>query len=216
MQCAAKSKRTQKRCRRSAMIGKQVCMIHGGKSLAGIASPRLGPGIYSEYLPVRLRERYNQAEKDSPRLQLNAEINLIDARLIDVLGRVDTGESGASWKAARDAYRGLQSAIRKQDEEGTRRALAKLRTILDEGWQDYQAWDEVRSLVEQRKRLVESERKRMVEMGQMITASQAMVLVTRLTDIIATHVTDPKQRITIANELVRLVSVDAGWQPVTD
>ena len=69
------------------------CSKHGGKSLAGIASPRFTSGRSSVVLPTRLAARYHEAHADPQLLAIWDDVALVDARIADVLGRVDSGES---------------------------------------------------------------------------------------------------------------------------
>jgi hypothetical protein len=91
--------------------------------------------------------------------------------------------------------------------------LAWLLALIEVGTQDYAAWNDVRSLLQERCKLVESERKRYVEMGQMITADRAMVLLAQITDIIRRNVVDKQALAAISSDLGRLVSVGADTEP---
>jgi hypothetical protein len=65
-------------------------------------------------------------------------------------------------------------------------------------------------LLEQRRRLVESEHKRLIAMEQMITAEQAMLLVTRLVGIVNDRISDNGIRAAIAADLRALVTANPG------
>lgn len=205
-QCSARSKRTGEQCKAPAMQGKSVCHIHGGKSPGGIASPSLVTGRYSKYLPLRLHERYAEALADGHLIALREEISLLDSRLADVLSRVDTGESGEMWKTVQ----GLMRDVDKAKDEDRQDALADLRFAITAGCQDWAAWEEVRSLIEQRRKLAETERKRLVDEQQMIQVDQAVLLIGRVAAIIRQHVTDPLTLATIADELRKLVNRQSG------
>ena len=205
--CTANAKQSGERCRRRATPGKEVCVIHGSRTPAGIASPHTIHGRYSTALPGRLLERYRVALADEVLLEQRDEVAVLEARLVDVLGRVESGESGAVWiRLGKQlaAYR----AARRSGESGTAAAaLAELEDLVDRGLADYAAWSEIRSLIEQRRRLVESERKRLVELQQMITTEQAMTLLAAVADTVRTHVTDRDALAAISADLGRLVAV---------
>lgn len=188
MQCQAKAKSTGKQCNRSAVNGKRVCTVHGGLTPGGIASPHFKDGRYSKSLPVRLADKYKAALKDPQLLELKNEIALTDARLKDLLSRVDTGESGALWLAVGKAWKEYQRTQR-----GTADSIkieSHLNQLIESAMQDYMAWREIQEVLEQRRRLVESERKRLVEMQQYITSQQAMTLVAAMIGIIKDNVRD--------------------------
>jgi len=208
MQCTARSKRTGERCRAQAVAGRTVCYHHGGRSPAGPASPSFKHGRYSRFLPARLQERYQEAVADGELLALREDIALLDARLAEVLGRVDSGESSRVWQELQRAYAELRAA--RGSPERMAAALTELGQLIESGLADYAAWDDVRSLLDQRRRLVESERRRLVEMQQMLTAEQAMTLLAAVTDTVRRHVTDRHALAAIAADLSRIVANTAG------
>jgi hypothetical protein len=187
------------------------CRMHGGTSLAGVASPTLTTGRYSKYLPERLLERYQDAAQDADLLAMRQELALLDARLADVLQRVDTGESGALWKNVQDAFRDFE---RERNSEREFVAWKRLASTIQDGMADYAAWQEVGRLIDQRQRLAESERKRLVDMRQMITAERAMVLLAAITDTIRRHVSDRSTLAAISADLARLAAVESGPAPL--
>lgn len=206
-QCTAKSKQSGKQCKRGAVPGGTKCHIHGGKSLAGIASPQLKTGRYSKHLPARLMARYQEAQSDTALLALRDEVALVDTRLAELLGRVDTGESAQRWHEAQTALEEMRKARIKPDAQAFSAAMADLERALITG-NDYDLWGEVTALLDLRKRLVESERKRLVEMQQMITSERAMVLLTTVVDIIRTHVSDRNTLAAISAEFRKLAVVE--------
>lgn len=203
--CGAKT-RSGELCKNPPVSGAKRCRMHGGKSLAGIASPSLKTGRYSKYLPDRLMERYQSALTDGDLLAMSEEIALVDARLADLLARVDTGESGAAWSGIAEAAGEIRKAMRTGDNIKTYAALMELELLVEQGAGDYAAWGELQSLIQQRRALVESERKRLVEMQQTMTVNQAMTLVTALLESVRTHVTDRDALSAISTDISLLLS----------
>lgn len=179
--------------------------MHGGTTPRGLASPLLKHGRYSKHLPTRLAGRYEEALRDTELLALREDISLLDARLGDVLARVDTGESGWLWSRLKEQATDLRAARRAQDTVAAAAALNDLLSLVDAGHQDYAAWSDVRSLLDQRRRLVESERKRLVEMQQTLTVERAMLLVGAVAGIVKAHVTDRAQLAAISADLGALL-----------
>jgi hypothetical protein len=194
MKCAAKT-RAGTPCQQIAgwgtdHVGNGRCKLHGGKSLGGIASATFQNGRYSKYLPGRVIVRYKLGISDDQLLVLADEIALIDARLADLLSRVDSGENGALWANLITAWRELKSAVRTGNREEQTEHAATIDIIINQAKTDYQAWGEIHALIDQRRRMVESERKRLVEIQQMITAKEAMTLIAAIQGIVLEHVTD--------------------------
>lgn len=206
MECGAKRKNGAA-CKARAMPNGR-CRIHGGKSLAGIASPTFKDGRYSRFLPARLGPRYQEARSDGELLALREDIALTDARLADLLSRVDTGESGAIWAALNAARLELIACKLGGDLKGQMSALNLIMELISQGHTDYRAWGEVAAVLDQRRRLVESERKRLVEMQQMISSERMMVLLGAVVGVIQEHVTERGTLAAITMGIQRLITVD--------
>jgi hypothetical protein len=209
MKCGAKNRQGTP-CQRWALAGRTRCRLHGGKSLAGPGCPQYRNGRYSHYLPERLRERYEQAEQDAELLSLKSEIALTDARLFDLLSRVDTGESGQRWAGFTKAYEEFQTSRRARDVPKMNVALAKIERDLAQATDDRAAWAEIGALVEQRRRLAESEHKRMVSLQQLLSIEEAMALMHRVVDVVTRHVTDRQALSAIVVEIRALAERSNG------
>jgi len=68
------------------------------------------------------------------------------------------------------------------------------------------AWAQVMGLVEQRRKLVDTERKRLLDEDQVITIERLMILVAAVADIVQRNVASREERAAVANELRLLVS----------
>lgn len=188
------------------------CYRHGGASLSGPALPQYRTGRYSKVLPARLRETYERAAQDGELLVLRDDIAILDARLAELLARLDTGESGEAWKRAQEHYQEAQAAIAASDPAGLRAALDGLGTVIRRGLADTHNWAEVSTTLDLRRKTVESERKRLVQLSQMITAEQAMVLMTAVVSLVKENVDDPHALARISDGLRRLASA-SGERP---
>ena len=188
------------------MKGKRVCTVHGGLTPGGIASPHFKTGRHSKHLPERMAEKYQESINDPELLALDAEISLVDARLEDLLSRVDTGESGALWKTAQSVFYDFRNANASGDQDKMTVALTELNRILNLGVDDYKAWDEIGNMLEQRRKLSESERKRRMDMEVVITVERQMVLLGAVVALIKENVTDRKSLQAISTGLGELIS----------
>lgn len=193
-------------CGKYPLAGRTRCKKHGGAALRGATHPSFKHGRYSKDLPSRMQESYQAAANDPELLNQSAEIALVDARIADVMKRVDTGETGATWKLVKSSFAQLKKSMSEGDHDGVAEALNTLNKAINKGSSDYAAWSEIVNLVERRRKIVESERKRLVEMNQYITAQQGMTLVAALVDSCRRHITDHSQLQAIVNDLTRLTS----------
>ncbi len=206
--CAAR-KTNGEPCKAQAMHGMRVCRVHGGMTPRGLASPHYKTGRYSRSLPARLASRYEAARQDGDLLALREDVALLDARLEDLLARVDTGESGALWQRLMTARMELLEAQRTKDHLGQLAALRDILDLISQGHTDYRAWGEMASVLEQRRRLVESERRRLTETHQMITADKAMLLIGAIVGVIKEHVSERDTLSAISRGIEQLMTIDA-------
>jgi hypothetical protein len=181
------------------------CSKHGGKSLVGPAAPGFRHGRYSKLLPAQLAARYTEAQVDPELLGLRDEIALIDARINDVLQRMDRGESSATWETLQKLARGLRRAVAADDRAETVVHTALLQTVVERAGADAAGWREVFALVNQRRVLVESERRRLVQMRQMVSAEQAMTLAAALVAAVKRHVPDRQTQGAISDDIRALL-----------
>lgn len=190
------------------MIGTHLCYMHGGKTPVGHALPQTTHGRYSKYLPARLAERYQASQSDAELLALREEVSLVDTRLTDLLKRVDTNEAGYWWKELKRVHKEYLDAQNDGDIAAMKKALSEWGRILYAGTSDYAAWNEVYNVLEQRRKLVESERKRLIEMQQVITSERAMLLISALVGIVQNHVTDSSTLAAISADVGKLITID--------
>lgn len=204
--CGAKLRKKEAHCRMSAMANGR-CRIHGGMTPAGIALPQTASGRYSRHLPTRMIDKYEAAKNDPELLVMRDEVALLDSRLADVLGRVDSGESGKAWALLKSLFADYRKAKTGPDKAI---ALSQIEDTIRDGLDDYAAWAEIGQILDRRARFVESERRRYVEMQQMVALDQALLLLGAVTDAIRRHVPDRDTRAALGRELERL----ADLQPV--
>jgi len=202
--CDAVSQQTGQRCRQHVKPGRSKCHYHGGNTPRGIASPQHKHGRYSSVLPARLAGAYQAAISDPDLLHLKSDIALLDSRLADVISQVSNSEAGELWKNLKQAVKDYRKA--KEDDQYT--ALQQILWFIEEGYTEYQSWIEIRSMLQERKSLVESERKRLVDMQQMITSNQAMLLIGAIYETIRANVTDKGQLAAISNDIEKLIAIE--------
>lgn len=181
------------------------CWRHGGKTPVGIASPNFKHGAYSEHLPVRMRDRY-QAELTNPEIfNLRKDIALTTVRIEELLERVDTGESGRLWKQLRETAAELKQAQRRRDVQTVADLLPDLIALIDRGYGDWAAWEDVFRIGAKKASLISAERARLRDMALMVPVSQMMMILQLVLEVIKRHVDDPDALSAIAAEFSRLM-----------
>lgn len=202
--CTAWSTRNGRQCLGMPVKGKDKCYQHGGATPGGIASANWKHGRTSKYLPARMQDTYNASMHDKELLSLRNEISILDGRIIDLIQRVDLGESGHLWLKSKDVLVQLRKALVTQDTKKVSETIIELDELIRRGYSDYGAWEEVLSAMELRRRLVETERRRLVEMQQMITAEQAQAYLRALTLAVRENVSDANVLNRIQTAFIRI------------
>jgi hypothetical protein len=147
---------------------------------------------------------------DRELLALRDEIALVDTRLSQLLSGLETGETDALWGRLYEAYVELQAGWQANDGKIMLAALERMGQIIEAGGSQRDVWGEVYVILEQRRRLVESERKRLVAMQQMITAEQAIAMLARIQQVIVETVDDRNVLSSIIAEFKRLSTIEPG------
>lgn len=206
--CGARKKRSGDPCGSFPMANGK-CRVHGGATPSGVALPQTTTGRYSKHLPTRLAARYEEARDDPDLLALRDDIALLDTRLGEVVGNLNTGESKAAWKALAMLWGSFAAEWKDMPPDDMERSIEQIGAVVQRGLSEAYVWDEIRSLVKQRADLVANERQRMVQLQQMITSEQAMVLLASLVSTVKRHVRDRDALAAISAELGALALLPA-------
>ena len=185
------------------------CRLHGGLTPSGVALPQTTHGRYSKHLPTRLAARYRQAQADPDLLALRDEVALLDARLAELLDRLGTGESHRAWSLVARLYGDLQEAIDADDLDAVSAATDRLGRLAANKLRDDDTWGQAFALIEQRRKLVESEGKRLQAMSQMLSTEDALALVGQLVAAVRRHVDDRATLAGNAADLDRVLATGA-------
>lgn len=202
--CGAKTRQGAP-CKGRAMPNGR-CRMHGGSTPVGINLPQFKAGRYSKYIPDRLSTKYNESLSDPKLLEMREEVALIDGRLSELLTNLQKGDTKTLWTKLQKAWGSYKSA---SDDKAVF-YLMEIGELIKNGNEAYALWDEVYQVVEQRRRVVESERKRLVEMQQTITNDRAMILIGALLGIIKEHVRDTTTLRAISNDIRAITMVESS------
>jgi hypothetical protein len=202
--------RFRRHCANRPMLGKTRCRNHGGKNKEGLDLPQTKSGRWSKHLPTNLAARYDELASDAEIVNLGHDIGLLDTRIAELLGRLDTAESEIGWIKARQAYTALTGALSTGDAGTIRTSMQALSTILNGQVGIDQTWRDVREALQERRLLVESERRRLVDMNQMVTVEELLILIARVSDIIQRNVSDEGERRAISIEIRALMGTGGG------
>ena len=180
-------------CETEILFENGRCRLHGGRSLAGAASPKFKTGKNSKYLPARLLERYEEALADETLTDMTDDLAAVEARIADLYQQLDAGGGGEIFKNAKEAFNSFRAANQDGDAQMMRESLRRLGEELDRGATESFIWREIRELQEQKRKIILSHAKHLQMTGQMISTKEANLIVSALLDAVRTEVTDPNK-----------------------
>jgi hypothetical protein len=178
------------RCRGLAVTGRPYCYHHddtGDRTMRGINHPSFKHGKYSKDLPSRMLARYEQSIADPDLAAMTHEIGVLDSRIGELLNRIDKGEAGALWNELANMAAEGTAAVNSDSAEGMILAagiMMKMAGMIKRGASEWKAWDSVVTLMEERRKIVDTETKRKERERRSMDYKQAIVLVTTIRQII--------------------------------
>jgi hypothetical protein len=204
--CGGRNSRNEP-CTQHPIVGRERCKFHGGKSPRGVESPHYKGKAWSRDLPTRLSDRVT-AGLDNPELiSMREELALVDARMGELLERLTTGESGDAWLEVTR----LAARIRKvvDDQPGNwfdelDLILGELGACIEAANSDTQVWGELHGVLEQRRRIADTERKREEFESEAVTRNQWATFLTSVQTAIMEEVTDVHSRARLAAKIAVL------------
>ena len=167
-------------------------------------------GRYSRYMPARLLEAYDQSRQDPDILSLNEDISLTEARVADVLQRVDTAESGAMWDELSKLAKEIKLARKSGDPGLVEDLFDEMLKLISKGKGDRENWREIGDLLERKRKLSESQLKLLVTKQEFISRQQAVALVSNLVEVVKTHVNDSQTKRRIIGGISQLMNLQEG------
>lgn len=165
-------------------------------------------------MPTRLLEAYDASRDDPEILSLNEDIALTEARVADVLQRVDTNESGAMWDELAKLAKDIKAARKLGDPSLVEDLFDEMVKLIQKGKGDRENWREIGDLLERKRKLSESQLKLLVTKQEFISRQQAVMLVGQITEVVKNAVDDPLTRKRIAAGIGQLMNMQEGQQLV--
>lgn len=173
--CTAKSKQRQQRCTKTRVPGMKVCRFHGGLTPVGADSPHYKGLDYSRHAPHRLADRITAAMADPTLMDLRNEAGLISAQIGEILEVLDVGGILARWRQLGDILGALRGAIEQQNEKQLVAVADAMDECLTAAADERGRWGELLGLIDQKRKLVETQAKAdqretlsMVEQGVLV------------------------------------------------
>jgi hypothetical protein len=158
--------------------------LHGGRSLKGPAHPNYKTGRHSKYLPKKLLPGYAEMRTNAELLQQRDEIALLDSMIFAEMKKMEAAETGELWVSLGRAWRKFETAQRANDLQAMAAALKLIEEYIRRGAHEHQQQNYVISLMERKRRFIESQGRREEQEGMLISYEDAAATFDRLVDAI--------------------------------
>lgn len=190
------------RCRNAVRPACTVCRSHGAGTLERPGGRPIIHGRHSKYLPAGLMNAYQKFLDDPDIISLRSEMALLDARMAQLLERLETCDTNAAWSKVISARSKLQRIL--HEDECDIGDLEEVSTMLMQAVSardaETEIWHDVVIVIDQRRKLADTERRRIVDARRYITAEEAAALIAFVTDTVNKNVTDPLIKARIAEQ----------------
>jgi len=193
-------------CAQRPLPGKTRCKWHGGLSLSGIAHPNWKHGMYSAALPSGLLKHYEAARTNPALIELTEQVALVDAKVYELFDTLAGGDGPGAIKRALQAFQDFKTAQAQRQGAAMVEALGRLEQALVKGDSDATTWNRITGLIYLRKKLVDSEVKRRKAASEVLLKAQVVNLMGFIAASVARHVTDPKQKQAVVDDIRRALS----------
>lgn len=194
--CGGK-KRSGAPCGQTRLSPNGRCRNHGGTNPPpGPAHPLWRNGRGSKFLqkmPMHLRKTFKRSLDDPNVLSLQAELGLIDSRLVDLLEKLSTGESAEKIELLSLNLTELHRMVTDEEDDeidvdATVELIERMHSFLSSIMGDRSTWAEIRETIETRRRVSDTERKLLEAQQHAIDAVQLRSLVTFFLGSLRDHV----------------------------
>lgn len=150
-------------------------------------------------------KKYALMMQDRRVMSHRSAIDVIDARVLELMERVDADEAPERMRRLCRLWADLKEARRNEKAGDVASILGAMDAEFEKAYHDYAAWEQITELFDLRRKLVDSEIKVVKELKAILTAEQAYKLVAKLLAVCIRVVKDPKQLRQINYEFSKII-----------
>ncbi len=172
-------------------MGNGKCAVHGGKVKRGSEHPNYKGAGYSQHLPTRMQERFEESASGpgNDRRNLDQDLDLIYTRITELFERIDIAVSETFVDEVGTIAGRLDIALQGGNPNKVAELMAQLLAMVADTRQDFLVWGEIVSLLEQRRKTMDSIGRLEERAGRMVHVSRVLILTGAIGLIIKEEVT---------------------------
>lgn len=193
------------RCRQPVRAGWTVCSYHGAGTSDRPAGRPPTTGIYSRHLPTRYMQDYEDSLNDPNSLSMRNAMALLDARLGELLQKLETADSISAWNRVAVCASMLFKLL---DSENNDNVLGQIREVAElladavtNHRDDRAAWGELIGIVDERRKVADVERRRIEAAKKYLTLPEANAMMAFFVSSVMRHCSSPQERARISEDM---------------
>ena len=197
------------KCTQFPIKGRKRCRMHNGNAKRGVEHHSYIHGGYSPYVPIPFLEVYEEMRGDESLANVRDEMALgrmFIAAHLEHLGTVDNSDT---LPELLNMLADMKRYYRSSNAAGMANTIDGMERIITDRLEQLKTEDQIMERVEQQRKLVETENKLSLASERAISVEQFMALMAVIFKVIETIVQSKDERIAIATELRKTISIGA-------
>jgi hypothetical protein len=188
----------------------EACKYHGGASPKGAEHYNYKHGAYSKWLPSDLASGYEEYMSDPDRMSLEREMALTRALIADRAQALNAVHSAEAWEQLSKLYGRLERAEAKKDADSYARIKLEMGKIIDAGAGLESTRKELKGLIDQERKLVDTERQLMIDMGELMTRGMVLMMFGNYMEAVKNNVLPLEGGAKAVTEIARTIRAMVG------
>ena len=174
----------------------------------------MSPQFNISQSPIRkVAQNYVRMMEDGQILSNRAAIDIIDARVMTLMERIDLEHAPDRMKALYGLWDELKTARRRKDQNEEAAVMGMMDAEFEAVYHDYESWAQMIEVLDLRRKMVDSEVRVIKEMKAFLSAEMAYKLVAKLLAVCIRLIKDPKLLRQINYEFSRIIGEDKLQAP---
>lgn len=194
-------KRDGERCKQGVRQGWTVCKYHGAGGTDAPAGRPPVNGIYSKHLPTRYIADFEEYMANPNLIAMREGMALIDVRVGELLQCLETADAPQAWNKIAVALAMIEKDIKDAKFDNLQGIVDVIRDAITAHKNDRDVWHELIHLIDERRKIADVERRRIEAARKYLTLQEANAMMAFFTASVMKHVSDPKERTLISNDM---------------
>jgi len=149
-----------------------------------VASHHFKHGRYTDFFPKEISDRFIRNSTDPKQTDRSNDIGLLTTHIEDLMRQTYSEKDADSFPSLRKLITAFNTAMVKGEIDEMRSLVEQMTVVMEKTVEREVIWEEIKDLVENRRKLVETQRKWEIDMGRMLPVEQAQHFMIGLAQIV--------------------------------